>query len=92
MIAAQNVVPLINSDKASDEVKDVLNAVSKALTTEELLELNEKNQGDGQGGAGRAGQGVAHRQGADLASSHRGRRRSRSAAVNPSRRSSGEKE
>ena len=45
MIAAQNVVPLINSDKASAEVKDVLNAVSKALTTEELLELNEKNQG-----------------------------------------------
>ncbi len=45
MIAAQNVVPLINSDKATDEVKAVLNAVSKALTTEELLELNEKNQG-----------------------------------------------
>ena len=45
MIAAQNVVPLINSDKASDEVKDVLNAVSEALTTKELLELNEKNQG-----------------------------------------------
>jgi osmoprotectant transport system substrate-binding protein len=45
MIAAQNVVPLINSGKASDEVKEVLNAVSAALTTEELLELNEKNQG-----------------------------------------------
>ena len=45
LIAAQNVVPLINSDKATDEVKDVLNAVSKALTTKELLELNEKNQG-----------------------------------------------
>jgi osmoprotectant transport system substrate-binding protein len=46
MIAAQNVVPLINEDKATDEVKEVLNAVSKALTTEELLELNEKNQGE----------------------------------------------
>ena len=45
LIAAQNVVPLINSDKATDEVKDVLNAVSEALTTKELLELNEKNQG-----------------------------------------------
>ncbi len=45
MIAAQNVVPLINSDKASDEVTEVLNAVSSALTTEELLELNGKNQG-----------------------------------------------
>ena len=45
LIAAQNVVPLINSDKASDEVKEVLNAVSAKLTTEELLELNGKNQG-----------------------------------------------
>jgi osmoprotectant transport system substrate-binding protein len=45
LIAAQNVVPLINSDKASTEVKDVLNSVSAALTTKELLELNEKNQG-----------------------------------------------
>ena len=45
MIAAQNVVPLINEKKASGTVKDVLNAVSKALTTKELLELNEKNQG-----------------------------------------------
>lgn len=46
MIAAQNVVPLINSDKASDEVKDVLNSISAELTTEDLLDLNSKNQGD----------------------------------------------
>ena len=46
MIAAQNVVPLINSDKASDEVKDVLNGISAELTTEDLLDLNSKNQGD----------------------------------------------
>jgi osmoprotectant transport system substrate-binding protein len=45
LIAAQNVVPLINSDKATDEVTEVLNKVSAALTTEELLELNAKNQG-----------------------------------------------
>jgi osmoprotectant transport system substrate-binding protein len=45
LIAAQNVVPLINSDKATGQVKDVLNAVSAQLTTKELLELNEKNQG-----------------------------------------------
>ncbi len=46
LIAAQNVVPLINSDKASDEVKDVLNSVSAELTTEDLLDLNSKNQGE----------------------------------------------
>ena len=46
MIAAQNVVPLINSDKATDEVKDVLNGISAELTTEDLLDLNTKNQGD----------------------------------------------
>ncbi|MFL6090199.1 MAG: glycine betaine ABC transporter substrate-binding protein [Aeromicrobium sp.] len=45
LIAAQNVVPLINEAKASPEVTAVLDAVSKALTTHELLELNEENQG-----------------------------------------------
>jgi osmoprotectant transport system substrate-binding protein len=46
LIAAQNVVPLINSKKASATVKDVLNKVSAALTTEDLIELNGENQGD----------------------------------------------
>ena len=46
LIAAQNVVPLIRQDKATDAVTEVLDAVSAALTTEELLELNERNQGD----------------------------------------------
>ncbi len=46
LIAAQNVVPLIRKDKASDEVTQVLDAVSAALTTDELLELNEANQGE----------------------------------------------
>jgi osmoprotectant transport system substrate-binding protein len=40
--AAQNVVPLINSSKASDEVKQVLNQISTKLTTEKLIELNGK--------------------------------------------------
>ncbi len=40
--AAQNVVPLINKAKASDTVKQVLNAVSAKLTTENLTELNAK--------------------------------------------------
>lgn len=46
MIAAQNVLPLINVEKASDTVTAVLNAVSAALTTEDLLDLNSQNQGD----------------------------------------------
>jgi osmoprotectant transport system substrate-binding protein len=39
--AAQNVVPLINSAKATDQVKQILNAVQAKLTTEGLLELNK---------------------------------------------------
>lgn len=46
MILPQNVLPLINSDKASDTVKEVLNTISAELTTEDLIELNARNQGD----------------------------------------------
>ncbi|MGJ9414465.1 ABC transporter substrate-binding protein [Aeromicrobium sp. CF4.19] len=46
MIAAQNVVPLINEEKASDEVEDVLDAISAELTTKDLLALNERVDGD----------------------------------------------
>ena len=46
LIAAQNVIPLIRTEKATDEVTQMLNAVSAALTTQELLELNEANQGE----------------------------------------------
>lgn len=45
LIAAQNVIPLINSKKASDEVKEILNKVSAQLTTDDLLDLNAQNQG-----------------------------------------------
>jgi len=40
--AAQNVVPLINSEKASDTVTEALNAVSAALTTENLTSMMEE--------------------------------------------------
>jgi osmoprotectant transport system substrate-binding protein len=40
LIAAQNVIPLIREDANSEEVADVLDAVSAKLTTEILLELN----------------------------------------------------
>lgn len=45
---AANVVPLVASQKKSDELKTVLDAVSAKLTTEALIELNtavEGNQG-----------------------------------------------
>ncbi|HEU5269933.1 MAG TPA: ABC transporter substrate-binding protein, partial [Jatrophihabitans sp.] len=44
LYTAQNVLPLINSKKASDTVKSVLNAISAKLTTQDLISLNEKVQ------------------------------------------------
>jgi osmoprotectant transport system substrate-binding protein len=38
--AAQNVVPLINSTKATPQVEQILNAVSAKLTTQDLVTLN----------------------------------------------------
>ncbi|WP_235940704.1 ABC transporter substrate-binding protein [Paramicrobacterium fandaimingii] len=46
LILPQNVVPLINSDAATDEVVEALNAVSAKLTTEDLIDMNTRNQGD----------------------------------------------
>ena len=40
--AAQNVVPLINKDKASGTVSEALNAISAKLDTDTLLDLNAK--------------------------------------------------
>lgn len=40
--AAQNIVPLINEAKATDEVQETLNAISAAFTTDGLLELNRQ--------------------------------------------------
>ncbi|HTK62409.1 MAG TPA: ABC transporter substrate-binding protein [Pseudonocardia sp.] len=40
--AAQNVVPVINSAKANDQVKQILNGVSAKLTTSGLVDLNRK--------------------------------------------------
>jgi osmoprotectant transport system substrate-binding protein len=40
--AAQNVVPLINSAKATPQVTEVLNGVSAKLTTEGLIDLNRQ--------------------------------------------------
>jgi osmoprotectant transport system substrate-binding protein len=45
LIAAQNVIPLINAKKVTPTVTDVLNEVSAALTTDALIKLNAENQG-----------------------------------------------
>jgi osmoprotectant transport system substrate-binding protein len=42
LYAAQNVLPLINTAKATDGVKATLNAVSAKLTTDDLISMNEK--------------------------------------------------
>ncbi|WP_127571905.1 ABC transporter substrate-binding protein [Georgenia faecalis] len=45
MILAQNVVPLVDAALA-DDLAGVLDPVSEALTTEDLIELNARSQGE----------------------------------------------
>ncbi|GLP67105.1 MULTISPECIES: ABC transporter substrate-binding protein [Streptomyces] len=42
LFLAENILPVINKDKVTPTVTSTLNAVSAALTTEELMELNGK--------------------------------------------------
>ena len=44
---AANVVPLVASQKLSDQLKTVLDAVSAKLTTEALIEMNTETSGNG---------------------------------------------
>jgi osmoprotectant transport system substrate-binding protein len=44
---AANVVPLVASQKMSDQLKTVLDAVSAKLTTEALIEMNTETSGNG---------------------------------------------
>ena len=46
MFPAQNVVPLVGRNKLSPEQADALNAVSRALTTEKLTDLNKQLEVD----------------------------------------------
>lgn len=46
LIAAQNVVPLLAEDVYTDELAEVLNEVSSNLTTEDLIELRDRVEGD----------------------------------------------
>ncbi len=42
LFGSQNITPLINSEQVDDTARAALNAVSAALTTEELTQLNER--------------------------------------------------
>ena len=46
LILAQNVVPIINTAAATDQVKDAINKVSAALTVDDLIQLNSKSVND----------------------------------------------
>ncbi len=45
---AENVVPVIRTDVVNDEIRDLLNAISAELTTEDLTELNRRVRFDGE--------------------------------------------
>lgn len=45
LIAAQNIIPLLNKAFVTDDLSKLLNAVSTKLTTDELLNLNEISAG-----------------------------------------------
>jgi glycine betaine/choline ABC-type transport system substrate-binding protein len=59
LYAAQNVLPLINTAKATDGVAAVLDAVSAQLTTDDLVQLNEQVINEQQDPAAVAGQWLA---------------------------------
>jgi osmoprotectant transport system substrate-binding protein len=40
LFLSENIVPVVNQKKVTDNVKDVLNKVSAALTTEDLIQMN----------------------------------------------------
>ncbi|MEO7147235.1 MAG: ABC transporter substrate-binding protein [Terrimesophilobacter sp.] len=46
LIAAQNIIPLMNKDKYTVDIANLLDRVSNVLTTEELMALNETSAGD----------------------------------------------
>jgi osmoprotectant transport system substrate-binding protein len=46
MISSQNIVPLIAESVYSDEIAEILNAISAALTTDDLIALRDRVEGD----------------------------------------------
>lgn len=46
MISAQNVIPLLSKDIYTDKLAEVLNGISAKLTTDDLIELRDRVEGD----------------------------------------------
>ncbi len=62
---AANVVPLVSSQKKSDELKTVLDAVSATLTTKDLITLNTQTTGNSGINPDEAAQNWVHEHGFD---------------------------
>ncbi|SDR91725.1 osmoprotectant transport system substrate-binding protein [Paraoerskovia marina] len=46
LISAQNIIPLLSDDIYSDELAEALNAISAELTTDDLIALRDRVEGD----------------------------------------------
>ncbi len=46
MISSQNIVPLLSNDIYSDEIAAMLNAISAEMTTDDLIALRDRVEGD----------------------------------------------
>ncbi|MEY2849081.1 MAG: hypothetical protein RI885_1748 [Actinomycetota bacterium] len=46
LISSQNIIPLLSDSIYSDELADILNAISAELTTEDLIALRDRVEGD----------------------------------------------
>jgi osmoprotectant transport system substrate-binding protein len=46
LIASQNIIPLVAEDVLTDEMTEILNAISAELETEDLIELRDRVEGD----------------------------------------------
>ena len=51
LISAQNIIPLVAQNVYTDEIADILNAVSAELTTEDLIALRDRVEGSEQASA-----------------------------------------
>ena len=54
LISSQNIIPLVADAAYSDELAEVLNAISAELTTEDLIALRDRVEGDEQASASTA--------------------------------------
>ena len=46
MISSQNIIPLLSKDVLTDQLAEILNAVSAELDTDDLIALRDRVEGD----------------------------------------------